>query len=132
MSRAIKFQTFQILSRIEQVFILKTHTTLRQRHTFTGTNNREKQKWYNDDCKRKREYYQNMLYNYNLNRNRETREIMLAAKKDYKYYCRSCKLRYSYDQGQKMNELRKKKPKEFWNLFKRKKKKNSHSATKYR
>lgn len=58
-----------------------------------------------------------MLYNYNLNRNNETRKVMLAAKKDYKYYCRSCKLKFSYEQGRKMNEMRLKKPKHFWRLF---------------
>ena len=68
-------------------------------HTFINTNDKDKQKWYNEECKRKHEQHQNMLYNYNLNRNNETRKIMLAAKKDYKYYCRSCKLKYSYDQG---------------------------------
>ena len=63
-----------------------------------------------------------MLYNYNnLNRNNKTREIMLAEKKDYKYYCRSCKLKYSYEQGRKMNETRRKQPKQFWKIFKRNK-----------
>ena len=47
---------------------------------------------------------------------------MLTAKKDYKYYCRSCKLKYSYDQDRKMNEMRRKQPKHFWRLFKGNKK----------
>lgn len=47
---------------------------------------------------------------------------MLAAKKDYKYYCRSCKLKFNYAQGQKMNEMRRKQPREFWKMFKPKKK----------
>ena len=46
---------------------------------------------------------------------------MLEAKKDYKYYCRSCKLKYSYEQGRKMKEMRKKQPREFWKMFKYKK-----------
>ena len=46
---------------------------------------------------------------------------MLEAKKDYKYYCRSCKLKYNYEQGRKMNEMRKKQPREFWKMFKHKK-----------
>ena len=45
---------------------------------------------------------------------------MLDAKKDYKYYCRSCKLKFSYEQGRKMNDLRKSHPREFWKKFKRK------------
>ena len=85
---------------------------------FININYKEKQKWYNEECKRKHEHYQSMLYNYNLNRSNETRSIMLAAKKDYKYYCRSCKLKYRYEQGRKMNEMRRKEPKHFWKLFK--------------
>ena len=46
---------------------------------------------------------------------------MLDAKKDYKYYCRSCKSKHSYDQGRKMNDMRKKHPREFWKMFKNKK-----------
>ena len=45
---------------------------------------------------------------------------MLDAKKDYEYYCRSCKLKFSYEQGRKMNDLRKSRPREFLKKFKRK------------
>ena len=45
---------------------------------------------------------------------------MLDVKKDYKYFCRKCKLKYKYDQGKKMNEMGKKQPREFWRLFKNK------------
>ena len=88
---------------------------------FINSNYKEKQKWYGEECKKNHENYQNMLYNYNLNRNNETRKIMLATKKDYKYCCRSCKLKYSYEQGRKMNEMRRKQPKQFWKIFKRNK-----------
>ena len=46
--------------------------------------------------------------------------LMLDAKKDYKYFCRKCKLKYKYDQGKNMNEMRKQQPREFWRLFKNK------------
>ena len=45
---------------------------------------------------------------------------MLDAKKDYKYYCRSCKLKFSYEQGRKMNDFCKSRPRELWKKFKRK------------
>ena len=48
------------------------------------------------------------------------RKGMLDAIKDYKYYCRSCKQKYSYLQGRKMNEFRKSCPREFWKQFKQK------------
>lgn len=85
------------------------------------TSRLKKQKWYNEECKLKREAYISALHNFNSDRNSETRKIMLEAKKDYKYYCRSCKLKYSYEQGRKMNEMRKKQPREFWKMYKHKK-----------
>ena len=39
--------------------------------------------------------YKEKLNNFNLNRIAEFFKIMLDAKKKYKYYCRSCKLKYS-------------------------------------
>ena len=75
---------------------------------FANGNTKEKQKWYNYECSQKHARYQEALYNYNLNRNRENRMLMLDAKKDYKYFCRKCKLKYKYDQGKNMNEMRKK------------------------
>ena len=96
------------------------HYSQRNESYFCHENRTEKQKWYNDECRRKREIYNEALYDYNLNRNNDTRKLMLDAKKDYKYYCRSCKLKFSYEQGRKMNDLRKGRPREFWKKFKRK------------
>ena len=53
---------------------------------FANGNAKEKQKWYNYECFQKHARYQEALYNYNLNRNRENRMLMLDAKKDYKYF----------------------------------------------
>lgn len=86
--------------------------------SFVNIHTKEKQKWYNSECTRKHNIYKNALYNFNLLRNNETRKLMLDAKKDYKYYCRSCKLKYKYEQGKKMNEMRRKRPRDFWKLFK--------------
>ena len=97
------------------------HSSERSDSCFYHENKTEKQKWYTDECRRWRQIYNEALYNYNLNRNNDTRKLMLDAKKDYKYYCRSCKQKYSYEQGRKMNELRKSRPREFWKQFKQKK-----------
>ena len=102
----------------------KTQTTPR----FSTGDFKEKKIWFNDECKNKREIYKEKLYNFNLNRNAESRKIMLDAKKDYKYYCRSCKLKYSYEQGRRMNEMRKKQPRQFWKTFKRNKRSQSESV----
>lgn len=98
------------------------HCSQRTESYFYHVNRTEGQKWYNETCRQKREIYNEALYNYNLNKTNDTRRLMLDAKKDYKYFCRSCKLKYSYEQGRKMSDMRKKQPREFWKLFKQKKK----------
>ena len=40
-----------------------------------------KQKWYNYECKQRRRIYNETLYTYNLNRNDDTRKLMLHAKR---------------------------------------------------
>ena len=45
---------------------------------------------------------------------------MISMKKDYKYACRKTKLKYNSDQSKRMNNMRRKSPREFWKLFKRK------------
>ena len=104
------------------------HSKQTKHHYFTHTNTTEKQQWYNDECKRKRTVYNNALFNFNLTKNNKTRKLMLDAKKDYKYYCRSCKSKHSYDQGRKMNDMRKKHPREFWKMFKNKKSTSSETG----
>lgn len=90
----------------------------RKTQNFININCKQRQKWYTDECKKKHTTYIEALYNFNLHKNNETRRQMMNAKKDYKYYCRTCKLKYSFEQGQKINEMRKKQPREFWKLFK--------------
>ena len=91
---------------------------------FGDINPKEKQLWYNAECVRKHSIYTEAVYNFNLHRNEDTRKMMMAAKKDYKYCCRSSKQKYRYEQGRRMNEFKKKQPREFWKLFKSKTKTN--------
>ena len=79
------------------------HSSERSDSYFYHENKSQKQKWYTDECRRRRQIYNKPLYNYNVNGNNDTWKLMLDAKKDYKYYCRSCKQKYSYEQGRKMN-----------------------------
>ena len=39
---------------------------------FNHINRKEKQKWYNTECKRKRKIYKEAVYNFNLQRNHQT------------------------------------------------------------
>ena len=91
----------------------------RKNQNYININCKLRQKWYNDECKNKHTTYIEARYNFNLHKNNETRKQIMNAKKDYKYYCRTCKLKYSFEQGQK-NERNaiKKQPREFWKLFK--------------
>ena len=49
------------------------HYSQRNESYFCHENRSEKQKWYNDECRRKREIYNEALYNYYINRNNDTR-----------------------------------------------------------
>ena len=42
----------------------------------------------------------------------------LLVKKYFKYYCRKCKQKYNRERYRNMNEVRRKRPKEFWKIFK--------------
>jgi len=83
-------------------------------------NDKNKQRWFNEECKTKKSQCTRAIYEYNLNKNERTREQMIASKKDYKYTCRKTKLKYNTDQSKHMNTMRRKSPREFWKLFKRK------------
>ena len=60
---------------------LKKRYILRKESFFNHTSRLKKQKWYNEECKLKRKAYISALDNFNLDRNSETRKIMLGAKK---------------------------------------------------
>ena len=51
----------------------------------------------------------------------DNRKKVYEAKRDYKYYCRKCKQDFNRERCKQMNDMRKKKPKEFWKIFKNKK-----------
>ena len=57
------------------------HSTERNESYFYYENKTVKQKWLIDECKQRRRIYDEALYTYNLNRNVDTRKLMLHAKK---------------------------------------------------
>ena len=88
-------------------------------------NDKNKQKWFNTECKRRLDKNKQAVFEFNNLRNDSNRKNLLDAKKDYKYYCRNCKAMFNRELGRKMNSMRKKTPKEFWRLFKQNTNKNS-------
>ena len=70
--------------------------------------------------KKKKKKKQEAIRNSNLQKNEQNRRKVFACRKDYKYYCRKCKSKFKRDRCKQMNDLRKRKPKEFWKLVKRK------------
>ncbi len=89
---------------------------------------KNRQKWYNNECKTKYENYKKALYEFNLNKTQVTRQNVNDRKKDYRYCCRKCKLAFNRDTGRQMNNLRRMSPREFWKIFKQKSSKSSGEA----
>ena len=77
---------------------------------FSHVTQKNRNRWFNDEWKRKHEAYKKAVYEFNIDRNDSTRSNMLKMKKDYKYFCRSCKLKYNREQGQKFRDLKRKHP----------------------
>ena len=50
-----------------------------------------KQKWYNDECKHKKEMYKKAVYEFNFNKTEINRLNIYEAKRDYKYCFRKTK-----------------------------------------
>ena len=72
-------------------------------------------------CFKKKQRVQEAVRDFNLFKSKENRENVFEARKDYKYYCRKCKQIFNREKCKQMNEVRKKKTKEFWKNFKSKK-----------
>ena len=51
--------------------------------------------WFDDVCKQKKIIYEKALEQYNAYKNETTRQNFLAAKRDYKYQCKTAKRKYT-------------------------------------
>ena len=102
------------------LFFKKT-SKVKNENIFTCSNVTEKKKWYDETCVLKKQRVQEAVRDFNLFKSEENRKNVFEARKDYKYYCRKCKQNFNRERCKQMNEMRKKKPKEFWKIFKSKK-----------
>ena len=104
------------------MFILKKISQIRSETVFTCADKKEKKLWYDKHCLSKEQKVQESIRDHNLNKTAENRRNVFEARKDYKYFCRKSKQNCNRDRCKQMNNMRKKKPKDFWKLFKRNKK----------
>ena len=114
-----KFSTF-ITDRSNVYF--KKISQIRSETVFTCADKKGKKLWYDKHCLSKKQKVQESIRDYNLNKTAENRRKVFEARKDYKYFCRKSKQNFNRDRCNQMNNMRKKKPKIFWKLFKRNKK----------
>ena len=78
-----------------------------------------KQKWYNDECKLKYKAFKEAVNNFNCTQNDDNRRILYEKKKDYKYCCRKIRNTFRHSQCKQLNEVRRKRPQEFWSIFRK-------------
>ena len=123
----VHFFTNFVTTRAKAFF--EKNVKISQECKFNCSNSNNRQAWFDEDCKNKKQTVKEALKEYNIFKSEETRKNVLDSKKDYKYLCRKKKQKYFVDRGRKMNTLRKKKPKEFWKIFKRKKSSPNHDIT---
>ena len=102
------------------VFFKKTHT-VKHETMFTNSISAEMKKWYYEIFMQKKQTVQEAVRDFNLFKSEDNRKKVYEAKKDYKYYCRKCKQDFNRERCKQMNDMRKKKLKEFWKIFKNKK-----------
>ena len=103
-----KFSKF--ISDRANVYFSKIYKHKPETIFFSHVTQKNRNRWFNDEWKRKHEAYKKAVYEFNIDRNDSTRSNMLKMKKDYKYFCRSCKLKYNREQGQKFRDLKRKHP----------------------
>ena len=77
---------------IANVYVSKMYKHKPETIFFSHVTQKNRNRWFNDECKRKHEAYKKAVYEFNIDRNDSTRSNMLKMKKDFKYFCRSCNI----------------------------------------
>jgi len=80
--------------------------------------NKVNQDWFDESCRHKYAVYQQAVRQFNITLSEEDRVLLYNAKKNYKYQCRRSNNLFNNARCRKMNEMRRRSPKEFWRLFK--------------
>ena len=77
--------------------------------------------WFDEKCIQLRKLYLQKLKLFNDVHSHFNRSILVTSKRNYKQYERKLKREYTRYQGDKIEYLKKKNPKEFYKLFRKKK-----------
>ena len=78
--------------------------------------------WFDLECKLAKNEYKSILKNFNKNKTPENRQILCTSKKKYKKIIRRKKIKYKREQAASFEDLKNKNPRQFWEFFKKKKK----------
>ena len=78
-------------------------------------------KWFDDECREKKQHYTEALKQLKMYKTLETRQVLCDKKTEYKKCVRrKCRV-HKFNEMKKIENLRNKRPKDFWTLFRRKK-----------
>ena len=93
------------------------------------TETRKNAAWFDNECRDSKRIYNDALTVYNRCKTQENREYMSKMRQNYKKIVRKHKSLYYRKQNKSIENLRHSKPKDFWNLFCRKKAATSHDIS---
>ena len=97
-----------------------TRKTIKSKgNSFVNTDENRKE-WFDRECQNKRKEYKEAIYEFNAQRNDDTRSKMLCKKREYRKTCKQHKLQFNRMLCLEMNDIRSKQPKRFWKMFKKK------------
>ena len=93
---------------------------------FTDVSVGKRAEWFDNECTQYRNVYLESLRVFNRYKSTGNRELLCDNKKKYKDLCRKKKRCYENKKFNQIENLRKRKPKDFWKFFK---KKSSHNVS---
>ena len=97
--------------------LFKRQVNIESRCT-SGVNRSTRAKWFDDECREKKIEYINALRTFNTDKSTINREHLCDKRKVYKNLIRRKRRKYHFIEMKKIENLRHKRPKDFWRLFK--------------
>ena len=116
----------EFFSSVGNKYFSKTVRCSSIANRFNDTDRHQKY-WFDEECRLKRQAFKIALKDLNRDPSDTARHNYLTKRKDYKYCCRNKKLHYNKALARNMNDMRRLKPREFWNMFKKTKPKIQNS-----
>ena len=92
-----------------------------QQNVHNRVNRATRAKWFDNECREKKSVYVDALKTFNLDKSAENRQNLCDKKSAYKNLIRRKRRMYEFGKMKEIENLRHKKPKEFWRLFRKSK-----------